>query len=353
MTAPQCRCLRETARSPHFAKTPDARSRLQAPAVIRYRSGVRRPLLLLLALALLPGCKACGKGTESSRLSVSVSIFPIYDLVRRVAGPDADVGLLLQPGRNEHSFDPTPKDIEAVSRARVGVMVGLGLDPWMEKLMKEAAPTARVIKVGDRVPTLNIKDDPIGDEEADQARGAAAEKHDEHEHEKGATDPHVWLDPERARLIVRAIAEELGKADAAHAIAYRQRATEIDASLAALDKEIETRTKALSTRGFVTFHGSFQYFAERYKLDILAVIEPFPGSQPSGAYVSKVLEVIKARKVPALFSEPQLDPRPAKVLADEAKIPLGVLDPVGGGPETDSYEKMIRFDMASLEKHLK
>lgn len=353
MTAHHCTCLRETARSPHFAKIPDARSRPQGPAVIRYRRGVRRPLLLLLALALLPGCKACGKGTESPRLSVSVSIFPIYDLVRRVAGPDADVGLLLQPGRNEHSFDPTPKDIEAVSRARVGVMVGLGLDPWMEKLMKEAAPTARVIKVGDRVPTLNIKDDPIGDEEADQARGAAAEKHDEHEHEKGATDPHVWLDPERARLIVRAIAEELGKADAAHAIAYRQRATEIDASLAALDKEIETRTKALGTRGFVTFHGSFQYFAERYKLDILAVIEPFPGSQPSGAYVSKVLEVIKARKVPALFSEPQLDPRPAKVLADEAKIPLGVLDPVGGGPETDSYEKMIRFDMASLEKHLK
>jgi zinc transport system substrate-binding protein len=260
-------------------------------------------------------------------MSVSVSVFPIYDLVRRVAGPDADVGLLLPAGRNEHSFDPTPKDIEAASRARVGVMVGLGLDPWMEKLMKDAAPKARLLKVGDRVPTL---DD-----------------------EKGAPDPHVWLDPERARLIVRAIAEELGKADAAHAVAYRTRATEIDASLAALDNEIEGRAKALKTRGFVTFHGSFQYFAERYKLEILAVIEPYPGSQPSGAYDTKVLEVIKAKKVPALFSEPQLDPRPAKVLADEAKIPLGVLDPIGGGPETDSYEKMIRFNMASLEKHLK
>jgi zinc transport system substrate-binding protein len=339
-------------------------------------TAVRRSTIALLHLfvallfAVLPGCKACGKPGENERLSVSVSIFPIYDLTRRIAGPDADVGLLLPPGHNEHSFDPTPKDIEAASRARVGVMVGLGLDPWMEKLMKDAAPKARILKVGDRVPTLNIKDDPIGDEEADKAReaaGAKVEKHDEHEHEKGATDPHVWLDPERARLIVRAIAEELGKADSAHALDYRKRATELDLSLAALDKEVETRTKALSTRGFVTFHGSFQYFAERYKLDILAVqyfaerykldilavIEPFPGSQPSGAYVTKVLEVIKAKKVPALFSEPQLDPRPAKVLADEAKIPLGVLDPVGGGPETDTYEKMIRFDMTALEKHLK
>jgi zinc transport system substrate-binding protein len=321
---------------------------------------------LVLGCMPLASCKSCGKsGAESDRLSVSVSVFPIYDLVRRVAGTDADVALLLPPGRNEHSFDPTPKDIENASKAKVGVMVGLGLDPWMEKLMKDAAPKARILKVGDRVPTLTIKDDPIGDEEADKARAGDAgpvkaneddhDKHDdhEHEHEKGAIDPHVWLDPARARLIVRAIAEELGKADSAHALDYRKRATEIDESLATLDKEIETRTKALKTRGFVTFHGSFQYFAERYKLDILAVIEPFPGSQPSGAYVKQVLEVIKAKKVPALFSEPQLDPRPAKVLADEAKIPLGVLDPVGGGPETDTYEKMIRFDCAQLEKHLK
>lgn len=296
-------------------------------------------VLLLSLLAVLPGCsKGCGGGGGGNeRLSVTVSMFPIYDLVRRVAGPDADVTLLLPPGRNEHSFDPTPKDIEAASKSKVGIMVGLGLDPWMEKLMKDAAPKARIVKVGDRVPTLTIKDDSIGDEEADN----------------GATDPHVWLDPERARLIVRAVAEELGKADSAHALDYRKRATEIDQSLAALDQEIESRTKALKTRGFITFHGSFQYFAERYKLDILAVIEPYPGSQPSGAYVAKVLEVIKAKKVPALFSEPQLDPRPAKVLADEAKIPLGVLDPVGGGPETDSYEKMIRFDMGQLEKYLK
>lgn len=285
-------------------------------------------------------------------MTVSVSIFPIYDLVRRVAGSDADVALLLPPGRNEHSFDPTPKDIEAASKAKVGVMVGLGLDPWMEKLMTDAAPKARLLKVGDRVPTLTIKADAIGDEEADKARAAAGQKgHDEHE--SGSPDPHVWLDPARARLIVRAIAEELGKADSAHALDYRKRATAVDESLAALDKEVEARTKALTTRGFVTFHGSFQYFAERYKLDILAVIEPYPGSQPSGAYVSQVLDVIRAKKVPALFSEPQLDPRPAKVLADEAKIPLGVLDPVGGGPETDSYEKMIRFDVAELEKHLK
>lgn len=308
-----------------------------------------RTLFLALLVALLPGCsKGCGGGADSGRMQVTVSIFPIYDLVRRVAGPDADVTLLLQPGRNEHSFDPTPKDVETAARAKLGVMVGLGLDPWMEKLMKDAAPKASILKVGDRVPTRTIEEEPVGEEEHDEH---GHDDHD-HDHEKGAPDPHVWLDPTRAQTIVRVIADELARVDAAHAAGYRERATALDASLAALDKEAAGKLGALKKRGFVTFHGSFGYFAEHYKLSILAVIEPFPGSQPTGEYVNKVLGVVKAKQVPALFSEPQLDPRPAKILADEAKIPLGVLDPVGGGPETDAYEKMIRFDVAQLEKHL-
>ncbi len=319
------------------------------------------PAVLASICAVLPGLLGCSKGcgktgdtTADGKPRVVVSIFPVYDLVRRVAGPDAEVLLLLPPGRNEHSFDPTPKDVETTARAKLGVMVGLGLDPWMEKLVKGASPNARLLKVGDRVPTLAIKDDPVGASEHahdDEHDGGADD--DDHDHEKGALDPHVWLDPQRAQLIVRAIAEEMGRADPAHVLGYRERATALDASLAALDKEAETRTKALTKRGFVTFHGSFQYFAERYKLDILAVIEPFPGAQPSGDYISKVLNVVKEKKATALFSEPQLDPRPAQVIAGEAKIPVGVLDPVGGGPETDSYEKLVRFDVEQLEKHLK
>lgn len=277
-------------------------------------------------------------------MTVVVSIFPIYDLVRRVAGTDADVTLLLQPGHNEHHFDPTPKDVENAAKAKLGVMVGLGLDPWMEKLVHDAAPTARVLKLGDRVPTRKISQDSIGADDGEP---------DEPDEAKGATDPHCWMDPTRAQLMVRAIAEELGRVDSAHTLGYRQRAEDLDKVLVDLDKEAETRTKALTNKGFVTFHGSFGYFADRYKLNIIAVIEPFPGSEPTGEYITKVLAGIQSKKVPALFSEPQLDARPAQVLANEAKIPLGVLDPVGGGPDADSYEKMIRFDLTSLEKYLK
>ena len=153
--------------------------------------------------------------------------------------------------------------------------------------------------------------------------------------------------------MVAAIGDELAKADPAHADGYHQRAKTVDAELEKLDKEIQARTDAFKTRGFVTFHGSFNYFADHFKLKILAVIEPFPGSSPTGEYIQEVLKVVQERKVPALFSEPQLDARPAKTIAEAAKIPLGTLDPVGGTPATDSYEKLFRFDVDALEKFLK
>ena len=85
---------------------------------------------LALVLAVLPGCKGCGApAAAGGRPQVVVSIWPIYDVTKRVAGNDADVKLLLPPGQNEHHFDPTPKDIEATAHASVRMMIGLGLDP--------------------------------------------------------------------------------------------------------------------------------------------------------------------------------------------------------------------------------
>ncbi|MDB4946867.1 MAG: Zinc transporter, periplasmic-binding protein ZnuA [Labilithrix sp.] len=280
------------------------------------------------------GCKGSGGGGAApERLAITTSIFPVHDLVRRVAGADADVTLVVPPGVSEHGYVPTAEVTAAAARSRVFVMVGLGLDPWMETLASGAGPKARVVKVGDRVPAIALKD----------AAGVETEE----------SDPHFWLDPERTRLVVRTIAEELGKLDAKHAIAYRTRATEIDASLAALDKELRGRAQALGSRTVVTFHPGFAYFAEHYQLEVVGVVEPAAGTAPGPAEIAKVRAVLAPRKVPALYREPQLDPAPVQALADAAKLPLGVLDPLGGGAGTDSYEKLLRADMAALEQHQK
>src|SRR5215470_2158552 len=123
-----------------------------------YRRGVKSRFLVVGLLAFsMGGCNSC-HGPAGKGMKVAVSIFPLYDLTRRVAGPDAETILVLPPGHTEHSFDPTPKDVEQVAAAKVGVLVGLGLDPWMEKLMKDASPKAALVKVGEKVKTLTVKE---------------------------------------------------------------------------------------------------------------------------------------------------------------------------------------------------
>jgi ABC-type Zn uptake system ZnuABC Zn-binding protein ZnuA len=181
------------------------------------------PLVVVVVAALaLAGCHP----KVHERVTVAVSVFPVYDLVRRIAGPDADLVLVRDGG--------------GAAGARVFVSVGLGFDPWMDALEAAAPPRSRVLKVGERVPTLTTDD--------------------------GAIDAYVWMDPQRARVIATAIAEDLARADSSHAVAFSERASALDASLASLDKEIEARVATWPTRDVPALPPSMAYFAERYGL---------------------------------------------------------------------------------------
>jgi zinc transport system substrate-binding protein len=111
--------------------------------------------------------------------------------------------------------------------------------------------------------------------------------------------------------------------------------------------------RVLPKRSIVTFHGSWSYFAQRYGLIVAAVVEPFPGQEPTPSYVRDVVQTIKAKHVAALFSEPQLSRRAAEVIAQEADVPLFELDPIGGTPGRDSYEALLRYNADVLEKALR
>jgi zinc transport system substrate-binding protein len=202
---------------------------------------VRKLSMLSAAAAFALAALAACHPKPHDRVSVAVSVFPLDDLVRRIAGPDADVALVLPPGASAPPADASAR----VAHANLLVGVGLGVDPWMDPLLPAAAPKAHLLKLGDRVPTIS---------EAD-----------------GTIDGSVWLDPQRARLMATAIAEDLARADSSHAIAFRTRASALDASLAALDQELETRTAAWPNHELVA-PPSMAYFAERYGL------HPAPGA---------------------------------------------------------------------------
>jgi ABC-type Zn uptake system ZnuABC Zn-binding protein ZnuA len=273
---------------------------------------------------------------------VAVSIFPLYDITRRVAGDKLDVTLVLPPGKSEHSYDPTPREIAALDGVKLGIAVGLDMDTWIENILKNVG-NPKVFHVGDKVQTMPINTTPIGADPGD---------HDPDE-VIGSPDPHVWMDPDRMSKMADAIAAELGTLDPADKDTFANNAATVKAALAKLDAATAARSKTWSKHVIVTFHGSMSYFAKRYGITIAAVVEPIAGKEPTASYINAVLAAAKTGNAAAIFTEPQFEKAPGEMISKEGGLPLGELDPVGGVPGRDSYEALITWNADQLEKVLK
>jgi zinc transport system substrate-binding protein len=322
---------------------------------------MRRLVWILTAIALATGTGSCGgKKAATGKPRVAVSIFPLYDVTRRIAGDRFDVILVLPPGKSEHGYDPTPKEIARLEGAKLGIAVGLDMDTWVENVMKTAGGVPKVLHVGEVVKTMPIDVEPIEPEQQQPGQPQEEdpeeqEDHDDdnHEHDVGAPDPHVWMDPQRMITIADAIAAELAGIDPAGKDTFTKNADALDASLKDLDSKLAARSKTWTKHTIVTFHGSMAYFAKRYGIVVAAVVEPLAGREPTATYLAEVIEAIKANHAAALFTEPQLDKGPGQTIAKEAGVPLGELDPVGGVPGRDSYEALLTWNADQLEKALK
>jgi zinc transport system substrate-binding protein len=286
-------------------------------------------LTALVAFALVAGA-------AFARPSVVVSIHPLFDLVRQLAGDDADVVRVLAPGASPHTFDPSPRDVARLVRADLVVMNG-GLDLWLRGLVEASGARAPIVEVlglesvrqalADGFPTLVTR----------TAGGATA-----------GFNTHVWLDPLVMAAALPDLAAALAEVDPPRAEAYRARATALVAELEALDLELRATLAPIAGAAFVPFHDAWPYFAARYGLDLIVEIEPFPGREPSPAYLREALRLIRASGATAVFSEAQLERRPAEVVAAEAGVALFELDPLGGFPGRERYQDLLRWNAAVL-----
>lgn len=147
---------------------------------------------------------------------------------------------------------------------------------------------------------------------------------------------------------VPVIAAALAEVDPENAATYQANAQALLNDLAALHAELQETLAPIAGAAFVPFHDAWPYFARRYGLDLVVEIEPFPGREPSPAYLRDALELIAASGARAIFTEPQLSRRPAEVVAESAGVPLYTMDPIGGTPETERYQDLMRFNARVL-----
>ena len=255
------------------------------------------------------------------KLKVVATNYPMYIFTLNVAGDDADVTNLLPSGVGPHEYSPTPADARSIAKADVVVENGLGLENWLDGMMSSVGSKALVVVASQGLATST----PEG------------------------VDPHVWVDPVMVQGMAANIADGLAKADPAHAAAYRQRAAEYGVRLAALDSEYRQAFTGFARRDFIAFHSAFGYLAKRYGLNQVAVIEEFPGKEPTAQYLASVVDTIRRDKVTAIFSEPQFSPKVVETVAQETGLKVRALDTAEtGAASPDAYEKIMRANLATL-----
>ena len=256
-----------------------------------------KKILILITLAAflfgLGGCKQRNAVTRSAdgKLNVTTTNFPPFDFVRNIAKDKVNLFMLLPPGAESHSFEPSPRDIITVQNSGIFIYVGGEGDIWANRIL-ESMDTSKmkIIRMLDAVDAV----------EEEIVEGM---EEDDDEGEETSYDEHVWTSPRNAILIVGAITDALCEVDSANADFYRQNAADYTKKLAQLDLAFNDVAAGAKRRTIVfADRFPFRYFADAYRLKYFAA---FPGcsteTEPSAATVKFLIDKIKAEKIPVVF----------------------------------------------------
>jgi zinc transport system substrate-binding protein len=276
---------------------------------------MKKIFLILITLAVLFGTGGCKKNyrnavtrNEDGKLNVTVTNFPPFDFVRQIAKDKVNLSMLLPPGAESHSFEPSPRDIITVQNSAIFIYTGGESDVWINKILGSMnTDNMKIIAMVDNVDAV----------EEEIVEGMEEEEEDEGE--EIAYDEHVWTSPQNAILIVKAINTVLCEADPVNADFYRKNTTAYIEELAKLDAAFKNIVAGAKRKTIVfADRFPFRYFADAYGLSYFAA---FPGcsteTEPSAATVAFLINKVRAEKIPVVFHLELSNERMANTITGE------------------------------------
>lgn len=283
-----------------------------------FRYWMERLVATLLCMMLL----APAGSQAQEPLRIVTTVFPAFDFARQVAGDAAQVSMLIPPGADSHSYEPSPRDLMAIQNADLFIYTGGESDTWLERILESMggeAPCA--LRMADAVVmlpqehTASMHSDHV---HADGEICSDEDHHHEHAHQE-EMDEHVWTSPKNALLILRSIEDELCRIRPEDAALFRANSEAYAAQIERLDRLFE-ETVAAGQRRLIVFGDRFpmRYFAAAYGL---AYDAAFPGcsedSEPSVRTVISLVDTIRREGVPVVFHIEYSSQKTARILAEE------------------------------------
>lgn len=293
--------------------------------------------MLTCFLLILSGCGGnpqTKQGDSSAdELTIITSFYPIYietiNVTRDIEGvkvinmTQAQTGCL-------HDYSLTTENLKTLSNGDVFIINGAGMESFLDKVVSQL-PDIEVVDASQGIRLLMDSD--------------------------GEENPHVWVSITNAMTQVSNIASQLSAIDPDHADMYNTNAEAYNDKLQSLKEEMHFITDNLPNKDIITFHEAFPYFAEEFNLNIAAVIEREPGTEPSAKELEETIETVNASGIKALFAEPQYSPKVADTIASETGATVYYLDPIVTGDADpngyDDYINKMKENLKVLEEALK
>lgn len=278
-------------------------------------------------LSALNACKPAGKPADNGqhKIKVITTLFPLYDMAKNIGKDKAEVSLLLPPGVEAHAFGPRPSDIVKINEADVFVYTGKFMEPWADGIIKGTANKNLIV--------------------IDASRGTEMIPgvfHDEDE-PAGSLDPHIWLDFDNAKMMVRNISQAFQARDAANKVFYEQKAEDYVSRLAELDSAYKTTLTACRNKEIIYGgHYAFGYLANRYGLKYLAAQGVSPDAEPTAKDLAMLVEQIRKERIKYVFYEELTSPKIAETIAGETGAKMLLLN-AAHNLTRDQFEQGISF----------
>ena len=265
-------------------------------------------LFIVVSVIFLFGCSANEKNNNSNteyKINVAVSIVPQETFVRAVGGDKVDVTTMIPPGKSPENFAPTPDIMEKFSEANIYFTVGVPTE--RASILPKAGEFNKDVKIVD-----------MADE--------VSKVYGERKFESGDRDPHIWLSPKRAKVMVQIIAKELSTVDPSNEDFYESNAEKYINELDEVDAKIKNSLSSLKEKTFICYHPAFGYFADDYGLQMIAL--EHEGKEATIEDFQKTIDFAKKEGIKVIFYQAEIDSKQSKTLATEIGGKAEMIEPL-------------------------
>lgn len=263
-------------------------------------------------------CNGDTSPAETDAVEVIVTLTPLAGFVEQVGGDKVIVNIMVPPGASPHTYAPTPSQLTKVSKADMYVEVGSGIGFELSNMdaIEEANEEILVIDSSEGIELIDIAEHHHEEEDGNH----------ESDHDHGTKDPHIWLSPVNAKIIVGNICNGLIQVDPKNESLYIQNRDDYLQQLDQLDADISSGLAEITNRHFIVFHPAWGYFAHEYELEQIPI--EVEGKEPSARDLAHVIEEAQEHDIKIVFASPQFNARSAEIIATDINGSVVLIDPL-------------------------